>query len=65
MIHSFVNAFLKDEDGQDLVEYSLLMAFIALGAVAILTTVKGQITALWTAVNTQLTTATTHVTAGN
>ena len=46
MIHSFVNTFLKEEDGQDLVEYSLLLAFIAMGAIAVLTTVKGSINAL-------------------
>ncbi len=42
MFHSFVNSFLKEEDGQDLVEYSLLLAFIGLAATAILTTVKKQ-----------------------
>ncbi len=54
MIHSFVNAFLKEEDGQDLVEYSLLLAFIAMGAIAILTTVKASINTLWTNISTQL-----------
>jgi pilus assembly protein Flp/PilA len=59
MIHSFVNAFLKEEDGQDLVEYSLLLAFIALAAVSILATVKTSIAAIWTKINTDLTTAKT------
>lgn len=59
MIHSFVTALIKEEDGQDLVEYSLLLCFIALAAVAILTTVKGSINTLWTTVNTKLTTANT------
>jgi len=57
MIHSFVNAFLKEEDGQDLVEYSLLLAFIGLAATAMLTSVKTQINALWTTVNTKITAA--------
>jgi Flp pilus assembly pilin Flp len=52
-----LKAFWQEEDGQDLVEYSLLLAFIALGAIAILTTVKASITTLWTTVNTSLGTA--------
>ena len=54
-----IRSFFKEEDGQDLVEYSLLLAFIALAAVAVLTTVKTNINALWTKVNTKLTTANT------
>ena len=57
MFHSFVNAFLIEEDGQDLVEYSLLLAFIALAATAVLGTVRTQINGIWTTVNTKLTTA--------
>lgn len=57
MNHSFVNAFLKEEDGQDLVEYSLLLAFIALAATAVLGNVRTQINTLWTQVNTKLGTA--------
>ncbi len=54
MFHSFVNSFLKEEDGQDLVEYSLLLAFIGLAATAVLSTVKTSITTLWGTVSTQL-----------
>lgn len=57
MFHSFWNAFWQEEDGQDLVEYSLLLAFIALAAIAVLTSVKTNINQLWTQVNTRLTTA--------
>ncbi len=64
MFNSFLNSFFKEEDGQDLVEYSLLLAFISLGAVVILGTVKTQVNALWTAVNTQMTTATAAAKAG-
>jgi len=60
MIHSFVNTFLKEEDGQDLVEYSLLLAFIAMGAIAVLTSVKGSISTLWGNVSTQLKAAPTN-----
>jgi pilus assembly protein Flp/PilA len=61
MIHSFVNAFLKEEDGQDLVEYSLLLAFVALAAVGVLSTVRTQLVAIWTKINTDLTTATSKM----
>jgi Flp pilus assembly pilin Flp len=52
-------AFCKEEEGQDMVEYALLLAFVALAAVSILTSVQKQIGSFWTQVNTQLKTATT------
>ena len=61
MFHSFVNAFLIEEDGQDLVEYSLLLAFIALAATAVLGNVRTQIQGIWNSVNTKLNTAKTGI----
>ena len=52
-----ISSFFKEEDGQDLVEYSLILGFIALAAVALLTNVKGSINSLWTNVNTKLSSA--------
>ncbi len=52
-------AFWKEEDGQDLVEYSLLLAFIALAAVALLGTAKTTINGLWTSVTSNLNSANT------
>lgn len=54
MIHSFVSTFVKEEDGQDLVEYSLLLAFIALAVIATMGTVKTSLQTIWTNVNTKL-----------
>lgn len=54
MITSALKACWKEEDGQDLVEYSLLLAFIALAAVAILGGVKGSINSLWQSINSAL-----------
>ena len=54
MIISLVKAFRRDENGQDLVEYSLLMAFIALAAVGVLGTVKNSVSSIWTSINTQM-----------
>lgn len=47
-------AFLKEDDGQDIVEYALLMAFIALAAVGALTSLSGNLTVLWTSVSNAL-----------
>jgi Flp pilus assembly pilin Flp len=50
-----VTFFWCDEDGQDLVEYSLLLAFLALAAIAILSGVSGSVNALWTTITSSLT----------
>jgi pilus assembly protein Flp/PilA len=52
-------AFWRDEDGQDLIEYALLMAFIALAAVAVLTTMSGNVTKIWNSISTSLASAVT------
>ncbi len=46
--------FIKGNDGQDLVEYSLLLAFIALAGVGSYLTLGGHVTTLWTIVNNRL-----------
>jgi Flp pilus assembly pilin Flp len=51
--------FCKEEEGQDMVEYALLLAFVALAAVTVLGSVKAQIGSFWTTVNTQLGSANT------
>lgn len=56
---SILKAFWQEEDGQDLVEYSLLLAFLALAAVTMLQSVKGSINGLWTTLNNQLANANT------
>jgi pilus assembly protein Flp/PilA len=45
------------EDGQDLLEYALLVALIALVAVAAVTTAGKQVNSIFGSVATQLTTA--------
>jgi len=44
---TFVRNFLKDEQGQDLIEYSLLMAFIALASAALFTSTGASIGTIW------------------
>ena len=57
MITSALKTFWQEEDGQDMVEYCLLLAFIALAAVAVLGNVKTQVGNLWSTVNTSLSNA--------
>jgi Flp pilus assembly pilin Flp len=49
-----LGSLYRDERGQDMVEYSLLLAFIALAAVALLTGIKTQIKGLWTTISSTL-----------
>jgi pilus assembly protein Flp/PilA len=58
-ISSVFCSFLSDESGQDLIEYALVAAIIALGAVAAMTALATSISAAFTAVGTKLTGATT------
>jgi pilus assembly protein Flp/PilA len=53
-----LSGLINDESGQDLIEYALVAAIIALGATAALTTVSKDITAIFTKIGTTLTTAT-------
>jgi len=54
---TFVRNFWNDEQGQDLIEYTLLMAFVALASAALFLGAGGSIKTIWTTVNSQLTTA--------
>jgi Flp pilus assembly pilin Flp len=51
--------FLRDEQGQDLIEYSLLMAFVALASAAIVVEEGGSITGIWGSADNQLANAAT------
>ena len=48
----------KEEEGQDLIEYALLIALVALAATAGMNTLATKINAEFTALGTSLTTAT-------
>jgi len=49
--------FLKDESGQDLIEYTLLLAFVALASAALFIGAGGSVEGIWTATNSQLSSA--------
>ena len=51
-------ALLKDESGQDLIEYALVAGLIGLAAVVAMTSLGGKISAAFNSVSSQLTNAT-------
>jgi len=54
---TFLRNFWNDEQGQDLIEYTLLMAFVALASAALFLGAGGSIKGIWTVTNSQLTSA--------
>jgi Flp pilus assembly pilin Flp len=46
--------FLAGDSGQDLIEYSLLMAFVALASAALFIGTGGSISGIWSTSNSQL-----------
>ena len=54
MKHS-ITSFLRDEQGQDLVEYALLIAFIALACIIALQNLGGTINATYNSISSSLT----------
>jgi Flp pilus assembly pilin Flp len=44
----------NDEQGQDLIEYTLLMAFVALASAALFLGAGGSISGIWSTSNSQL-----------
>jgi len=51
--------FLRDEQGQDLIEYTLLLAFVALASAALFITAGGSVNSIWSVANSRLSDAAT------
>jgi len=51
--------FVACEQGQDLIEYTLLLAFVCLASAALFVGAGGSISGIWTAANSDLTQANT------
>jgi Flp pilus assembly pilin Flp len=49
----------RDDQGQDLIEYTLLMAFVALASAALFIGAGGSISGIWSVSNSQLAAAST------
>jgi Flp pilus assembly pilin Flp len=56
MTNFFIN-LAKDEQGQDLIEYTLLLAFVALASAALFTSAGTSVKTIWTNANANLTNA--------
>ena len=57
---SLLTRFWNDDQGQDLIEYTLLMAFVALASAALFIGAGGSIQGIWTVSNSQLAAASTQ-----
>jgi len=55
--------FIQDEQGQDLIEYTLLMAFVCLTSAALFIGAGTSVSGIWTTANSQL--AAANVAANN
>jgi Flp pilus assembly pilin Flp len=53
------NQFWQDENGQDLIEYSLLITFIAIACLALIASGRPATNAIWGTANTDLVAADT------
>lgn len=49
--------FWQAEDGQDMIEYALLLALIALAAVALLGGIGGSVSKIWSGINSSVSNA--------
>jgi Flp pilus assembly pilin Flp len=56
---TFLRDFWKEEQGQDLIEYTLLMAFVALASAALFLGVGNSIKGIWSQTATNLASANT------
>lgn len=54
---TFINNFINDEQGQDLIEYTLLLAFVALASAALFIGTGSSVKTIWTMTNAQLSNA--------
>ncbi len=53
-VKSFLSGLWNDDQGQDLIEYTLLMAFVALASAALFIGAGGSIKGIWSVSNSQL-----------
>jgi len=56
---TFLRNIWNEEQGQDLIEYTLLMAFVALASAALFLGAGGSIKGIWSVTNSQLAAANT------
>lgn len=52
---SLIKRLLVEEEGQGMTEYALVLGVIAIGAIALITAFRTQVTALWDSITNQIT----------
>ena len=65
MLSQIMFAFAKDEQGQDLIEYTLLLAFVCLATSALFVSSGGSLSGIWNSANSNLSVANTSATSGS
>jgi Flp pilus assembly pilin Flp len=56
-MRNFVRQFWKDESGQDLIEYTLLLAFVALASASLFVSAGSSVSGIWGSASNQLSNA--------
>jgi len=56
-MRSFLQMFWKDESAQDLIEYTLLMAFVALASASLFISAGTSVSGIWGTASNQLSSA--------
>jgi Flp pilus assembly pilin Flp len=59
---TYLRNLWNDEQGQDLIEYTLLLAFVALASAALFIGAGGKINTIWTITNNTLSNAASYAT---
>ena len=54
---TILSSFLRDDYGQDLIEYTLLLAFVALASAALFINAGGSVNTIWSVSNSRLSVA--------
>jgi Flp pilus assembly pilin Flp len=54
---TFCARLWREEQGQDLIEYTLMLAFVALASAALFSTAGASVNQIWSKTNAQLSTA--------
>jgi len=58
-VKTLLTNFFRDEQGQDLIEYTPLLAFVCLASAALFISAGGSVSGIWTATNSRLDVANT------
>ncbi len=56
-MRSILQRFWREESGQDLIEYTLLMAFVALASASLFVSAGSSVSGIWGAASNQLSNA--------